>query len=70
MQYPSSPASLFSTAAREPQMAYAIRPMTYDHPNKKWNVFEVLDGHEIFVQAFDTLNEAQAFCNGEVIDAC
>lgn len=27
-QYQSSPASLFAAAAREPEMAYAIRPMT------------------------------------------
>lgn len=60
-QYQASAASLFASAAREVRVTYTCH---YDHPNQKWNVFELVDGHEIFVQAFETLIEAQAFCNG------
>jgi len=33
----------------------------YDRPNNKWNVFQIIDGHEIFIQAFDTLEEEKDF---------
>lgn len=33
----------------------------YDHPNQKWNVFEIVDMHEIFIRAFETLEEANEF---------
>lgn len=36
--------------------------MHKDIPNNKWNVFEVLNGHEIFLRAFDTVDEARQFC--------
>lgn len=61
MQYQPSPASLFSAMAREVRVTYTCH---YDHPNQMWNVFELVDGHEFFVKAFETLEEAQAFCNG------
>lgn len=33
-----------------------------DIPNKQWNVFEVVDGHEIFDCPFQELEEARAYC--------
>lgn len=33
-----------------------------DHPNQKWNVFQVLAGMEFFIRSFDTLEEARDFC--------
>lgn len=66
MQYQPSSASLFSIAARRTGTTYTYH---YDYPSQQWNVFEVMDGHEIFIQSFESLEEAQAFCNGEVIHA-
>jgi len=64
--YQSSASSLFATAARRQYVTFTCH---YDHPNQKWNVFEVVDGHEIFICAFATLKEAQDFCDGKVINA-
>lgn len=63
MNYQSGSASVFATAARKTGPTYTVH---FDVPNQKWNVFEVMYGHELFVQAFDTLKLAQSFCNGEV----
>jgi hypothetical protein len=34
-----------------------------DIPNQQWNVFEIVDGHEIYICSFGTLVEAQRYCN-------
>lgn len=34
-----------------------------DIPNNQWNIYEVVDGHEIYLFSFPTLQEAQDFCN-------
>ena len=34
-----------------------------DIPNNKWNVFEVVRGYEIFIRAFNSYDEANAYCN-------
>lgn len=34
-----------------------------DIPNDCWNVFEVVDGIELFHQSFATIEEAQMFCD-------
>lgn len=64
--YESRAASLFASAARQIRATYTCH---YDYPGQQWNVFEVVDGHEIFIQSFKTLEEATAFCDGQVINA-
>lgn len=34
----------------------------YDIPNKQWNVFKVVDGHEEYVCSFPELEEADQYC--------
>jgi len=46
----------------EADMQYKIH---YDHPNGRWNVFEVLRGHEVYIRSFETLAEARSFCEGK-----
>jgi hypothetical protein len=41
----------------------------YDWPNEQWNVFEVVDGHEIYLRFFPTADEAMAFCNSANVPA-
>lgn len=33
-----------------------------DISNNKWNAFQDVDGHEVFVKSFNTAEEAKAFC--------
>lgn len=38
----------------------------YDLQNDQWNCFEDVDGHEIFICSFKTMEEAQAWCEEQV----
>ena len=37
----------------------------FDYPNQKWNCFEVVDGHEIYICSFATVGEAIAWCQNK-----
>ena len=36
-----------------------------DIPNNQWNVFQDIDGHEIYERSFATFEEARDYCNSK-----
>lgn len=34
-----------------------------DIPNNQWNVFEIVDGHEIYTCSFTTAEKAKSYCD-------
>ena len=63
-EYRTGLASLFTVKAREDRQ-YVYH---FDHANQKWNVFHVKGGQENYVCSFDTLIDAQDFCDINNID--